>query len=869
MKRMLAGLMLVSLAVVCPPKAVKAQEKGGLTLRDMMSRMEAGKGVNFIYESSVKVNTPYNGKGLDSLPLKDALRELFNGTGISWKIKGKYVMLHKPQKPVTMNGYVYQKNGEPLINATLFEPVSSQGTLTNAYGYYSLTLPEGSYLIGVSYVGFKDTTLVVNFGRDLTKNIYLENQLPLQEVVVESDLNSQINTTQTGKISLGRKELNTEFALLSSPDLVKSLQRQPGVNSGTELISGLYVHGGDNDGNLFLLDGNPIYQVNHLGGIFSAFNTDIIKTVDFYKSGFPGRYGGRLSSVVDVRTNDGDMKEFHGSFSIGLLDGRIQMEGPIVRDKTSFNIAMRRSWADLITAPYFAINNILQDDHLNGRYSFQDINAKLTHRFSDRSRLYLSFYSGNDFMKLSSRTNSSRLSESEYGVSRFKLNWGNTTTSLNWNYVFSPKLFSNLTAVYSRNTSGFSNRNSEHYTKEESETGVIYAEDRSRSVIDDIGYRMEFDLRPSTLHHIRFGSNYLHHAFRPQNNYSKNFTGTDEVKPDTLEQNASHFYGGNEFTLYAEDDIAVLPGWKVNLGVHYTLFNIEGKTYHSVEPRLATQIRLNKDMSVKFSYTEMSQFVHQLSNTYLNLPTDYWVPSTRRVRPMRSRQVAAGLYGRITRQLQFSAEGYYKSMNRLLEYNGGYSLTPSVDNWESLVQSGKGRAYGAELSLAYSGRRTSADVAYTLSWSERKFPSFNINQWYPDHYDNRHKLNITTRHKFTKRIEGYAAWTFHTGDRTSIPTQRVENPSFPGVEPSNQLWMWVYEKPNNQVLPAYHRLDLGVNFRKFTKRGHERIWNVSLYNAYCRLNPLYTEVEKKDNRFVGKAIGVFPIIPSFSYTLKF
>lgn len=877
MKRLVTGLWLAVLLMMCPFHMARAQEKltkGTLTLKDMMNRIEAEKQVSFVYDAAINTNMLYKGTPPDSLLLEDALEQLFRGTNITWKIKKNYVMLYKEKKQFTLNGYVFQKNGESLINATIFDRITGLGTLTNAYGYYSFTLPAGEHVVSVSYVGFQDTVLTINLTSNLTRDIYLEDLPTLGEVVVTGDLNSQVNTPQTGKVTLSKQELNTEFSLMSSPDLVKSLQRLPGVNSGTELISGLYVHGGTNDGNLFLIDGNPLYQVNHLGGLFSAFNTDIIKTVDFYKSGFPARYGGRLSSVTDVRTNDGDMQEYHGSFSIGLLDGRIQLEGPIIKNKTSFNFAMRRSWADLITSVGCAIiNSKSQDEHINYRYAFHDINAKLTHRFSERSRMFLSVYSGDDLMKIVDNMTEKNLplptADTNMWENWFKLRWGNITTSLNWNYVFSPKWFSNFTLVYSRNKSKYENYDDNRYFKDGESTGLTHTEDGSRSTIDDTGYRLEFDYRPLTSHHIRFGSDYLHHAFRPQSSYSQNFTGSSDATPDTLASHASHFFAGNEFTLYAEDEITLLPQWKVNVGVHYTLFRIENKNYHAVDPRIATQIAVGSQASVKFSYTEMNQFVHQLSNTYLNLPIDYWVPSTRQVRPMRSRQWAAGYYARLPYRIQFSVEGYYKTMSRMLEYSGGNSLTPSVENWENLVEVGKGRAYGAEFSLSYAGKNTTVDAAYTLSWSERKFNAYNRGNWYPDHFDNRHKLNLTVRHRFSRKIEMYAAWTFHTGDRVTVATQQVEEPAIPGVndKPNTQ---WVYETANNVVLPAYHRLDLGVNFRHFTRHGHERIWNVSLYNAYCRMNPLYAKIEEKPTGgYIGKATGIFPIIPSFSYTLKF
>lgn len=398
-------------------------------------------------------------------------------------------------------------------------------------------------------------------------------------------------------------------------------------------------------------------------------------------------------------------------------------------------------------------------------------------------------------------------------------------------------------------------------------TEVTHIERRNHSAIDDIGYRMEFDYKPGAHQHIRMGSNYLYHTFRPQSQVVKDFSGNDAQK-DTIQHSSSFYYRGHEFTVYAEDDMTFGKKWRANIGIHYTLFKISDKTYHSVEPRAAVRYQWNDHTALKLSYTEMSQFMHLLSSTYLNLPTDYWVPTTKDIRPMRSRQYAAGVYMRLPHNMHLSVEGFYKTMNHTIEYDGGNRLAPSAENWEMTVKEGKGKAYGAEFELSYRTAKTSVDFAYTLSWSKRKFSEI-YQGWYDDKFDNRHKLNIAVRHKLIGRIEAYAAWTFHSGNKMTIPSQYVNAPEIPGIKEKEPA-QWIYEKPNNVTLPSYHRLDVGVNFRKTTKRGYERIWNISIYNAYCRMNALYAKVEKlPDGRFRGKATGVFPIIPSFSYTLKF
>lgn len=340
------------------------------------------------------------------------------------------------------------------------------------------------------------------------------------------------------------------------------------------------------------------------------------------------------------------------------------------------------------------------------------------------------------------------------------------------------------------------------------------------------------------------------------------------MQVDTLRNSSYHFYRGHEFTLFAEDDIALGREWRLNIGMHYTMFKVTDKTYHEVEPRAAIRYLLNEHTALKLSYTEMSQFMHLLSSTYLNFPTDYWVPSTSNIHPMRSRQFAAGLYMRLPYQVNLSVEGFYKTMNHILEYDGKNQLAPSVENWEADVKRGKGRAYGVELALSRHVLKTSMNFSYTLSWSKRKFDDI-YRGWYANKFDNRHKINISVRHQLTQQIEAYAAWNYHSGNKITVPSQYIESPALPGIN-GKKPGQWVYEEPNNATLPAYHRLDLGVNFRKVTKRGFERIWNISIYNAYCRMNVLYAKVDDLSaGKFTSKATGVFPIIPSFSYTLKF
>jgi hypothetical protein len=838
------------------------------TVKEQMELLREVHSVKFVYDSTLKLDYPYTGRSLKGLSLEESLTELFRNIPVEWKLRGKYVML-KSRKRRTVSGFVHQENGETIVNATILDLTTMQGTLTNEHGFFSLTLPEGRHELRVSYVGCVERTDTLNLTKNLTRDFTLRTGYNLDEVVVTADLNSLLNTTQTGKVTLTAADFVKGYSLLSSPDLVKQIQNMSGVAAGTELVSGLYVHGGGNDENLFLLDGTPLYQVNHLGGLFSAFNTDVVKNIDFYKSGFPARYSGRLSSVLDVRTTDGNMKKIHGSFSLGLLDGRIMVEGPLQRDKTSFVFAMRRSWSDLITAPVLAITNSRKkDEKISFRYAFHDINAKLTHVFSERSRADISIYSGKDIMKTKDRGFDNLFDglQDSYD-SRFKMLWGNTTASVNWKYQFSPKLFSNITALYTHNRANYDYLDEETDTYLESgEHNVYHVQRSNHSTIDDVGYRIEMDYRPSAAHHVRFGTDYLLHNFKPQTISNSDYSGYGD-RCDTINYNSSNFYRGHEVSLYAEDDIALNRRLRANLGVHYTLFRVDGSSHNSVEPRAAISWRATDHLTLKASYTEMSQFMHLLSGSYLNLPTDNWVPTTKSVRPMRSRQYSAGAYLELAHSISISLEGYYKSMKRLIDYEGS-NFVPSIDNWEDKVTTGKGRAYGAETEIGYRGKNTSITAAYTLSWSERYFPEICRN-WYSDKFDNRHKLNISLQQKIKSHIDLNASWSYHSGNRMTLPSQYADMPVVPGAEP-DIYQDWIYEQPNNMKLPAYHRLDIGANFHHTTKRGFDRIWNVSIYNLYCHNNAFYAKVKIDDNgKFRCKVYGLMPIIPSFSYTIKF
>jgi outer membrane receptor for ferrienterochelin and colicin len=876
------AILTILILLILTPIAVGA--KSPTTIKQQMDILHNRRKVNFVYDATINVEQKYNGPSIEKMSLQKALKTLFDDTGITFEQRGNYIILRKRvshtietkvQRHHTLSGYIRDGNGESLINATVYDLTTGLGTTTNEYGFFSLTLAEGNHKLRISYIGFDDEIKDINLDRDRHIDINLKENAKLGEVVVTGDMNSPLLNTQTGKRSLSAKDINTEFSLLSSPDVVKTLQRISGVSEGMELASGMYVHGGNDDENLFMIDGTPLYQINHTMGLFSSFNTDVVKNVDFYKSGFPARYGGRLSSVVDVRTTDGDMHHWHGSYRIGLLDGSFQLEGPIKPGKTSFNFGLRRSWLDLFSIPAFAIINKNNDGEKEKMsYTFHDFNGKITHIFNDRSKISLNIYSGND--AFSTKDDESWNKNDKY-LYKNDFKWGNFNAAFNWSYQFSPKLFANFTAVYTHNRASFKTSEDDREDINGKTAGYVsYSEHSYRSTIYDGGYRMAFDYRPNPHHHIRFGHDYTMHLFRPQtHNYMDYYGSNTEI--DTIKNESQNRHVAHEFTLYAEDEMTLDNHWSFNAGLNADMFNIGSKSFAHLDPRMAVKYQISPSLSLKASYTMMTQFVHKISNSFLNLPTDYWVPTTERLHPMHSQQIAAGIYSQVSSHWFVSLEGYYKFSNHLLQYASWMGLEPPADKWDYEVMDGKGIFYGAELDAHYIGRKLTLDASYTLSWNKRKYEDF-YKDWYYDKFDNRHKFNVCARYKFNNKIAGYAAWSYHSGNRMTIPTQYSIRPSLPEENGKINDYHFitdndagfVYDKPNNISLPAYHRLDIGFDFHHVTKHGHERIWNLSIYNAYCHLNPLFVRIRhREDGSFKVKTQGYVPIVPSFSYTIKF
>lgn len=790
----------------------------------------------------------------------------------------------------TISGHITDRiTGEPLISATIFESNSSKGTAANDFGFYTLTLPEGTVHLDFSYIGYRTLRKEFTLQSDTIMNIQLEMDNFLDEItVIGNRSETGVKGSQMSTVEVPIEQIKKIPSLLGENDLIKALQLLPGVQSGTEGSAGLYVRGGGPDENLLMLDGVPLYNVNHMLGFFSVFNSDAIKNVTLYKGNFPARFGGRLSSVVDVRMKEGDNKKIRGTASIGLISSKLQLEGPIIKERTTFNISLRRTYLDVLAQP---IIKMAQDDDSGVKtagYYFYDINAKFTHKLSEKDKLFLSTYFGDDAVYMKAKESSSQIGSYESKEHRkIDWNWGNTIASLRWNRILNNKLFMNTTASFTRYRSDlgneFDNISSEYYS-----SGQTVRKEKSNlsynSGIRDWTLKSDFEFTPNANHDIKFGTAYTYHTFSPDVTAVK-ILDTEQInqKLDTITGSPKVY--AHETSTFIEDNFSIGKRFKFNLGLHFSSFHVQNSNYYSLQPRAGMRVLLNENFSLKAGYASMRQYIHMLSNNTISLPTDLWVPVTSNIKPMQSHQVALGAFYSLTNIADFSVEGYYKTMDNLLEYKDGSSFMGASTNWEEKVSMGRGIAYGIELLAQRSFGKTTGWIGYTWSKSDRIFDRadniINNGKRFPAKYDRRHDINITATHRLSERIDFSATWVYSTGNAATFAFHEFKASGSPNYQhkyniPSTYTYV---EARNNFRYNNYHRLDLGINFHKTTKRGNLRTWNVSIYNVYNRLNPFYvyvseksfidpqTDVQKTKNTL--KQATLFPIIPSVSYTIKF
>jgi hypothetical protein len=765
------------------------------------------------------------------------------------------------QTKFTINGTIKDaKNGETLIGVTVLIKELQTGNVSNEYGFYSLTLPAGAYTLQYSYIGYGTQEQKIELNTNQVMDIQLkEDNQTMQEVIVEGkkeDADVNVRSLEMGVTRLNSAVLTKTPALLGEPDLIRTLQMTPGVSTVGEGATGFNVRGGGVDQNLILLDEAPVYNSAHLFGLFSVFNPDAVKDVKLVKGGIPAQYGGRLSSVLDIRMKDGNNQRFSGSAGIGTVSSRLTLEAPIVKDQGSFVIAARRSYADLFL-------KLSSDEALrNNTAYFYDLSAKANYKFGAKDRVFISGYFGRDVFKFDDD---------------FRSDWGNATATLRWNHLFSQKLFANFTAIYS------------NYNYSLGIPSGAQAFDWDSKIIN---YNLKGDLNwyLNPQNTLNFGASSLWYQLQPGKSRPTSPESIFNVI-DLQQQNAV------EYAAYIDHELKIGTRWALQYGLRFSMYQLlgegtyydyegelekrkeainprtyaKGKTvaqYFNPEPRLSVKYEVSPTASFKASYNRMAQYLHLISNTTAASPTDVWTPSTQNIRPEIADQIALGYFQNFKNNtFEASIETYYKTMSNQIDYVNGANLLLNPQLEGELLY-GIGRSYGVELYVKKNTGKLNGWVSYTLSKTERKIEGINNNNWYNAKYDRTHILNVVAIYDPTPRWSLSANFAYATGVATTFPDAAYE---YDGITvPHN-----TENTRNNYRIPAYHRLDFSatLNGKKRPNRRIETSWVFSIYNVYARRNPFTVFFRQNpDNLQQTQAVrfSVFgSVLPSVTFNMKF
>ena len=786
---------------------------------------------------------------------------------------------------ITVSGHLYEKGSlESLPGGLVYEPVSQKATMTNTYGFYTLTIPyrDSLYVVFNSF-GFINDTLWIKSAEDVEYDAKLTKITTLETVTITAEKRNT-EVAQMSSITLTAKEIKQVPMLFGEKDVFKTLLLLPGVQSASEGTSGIYVRGGGPDQNLIILDEATIYNANHLLGFFSIFNGDAIKSVELIKGGFPARYGGRLSSVIDINMKDGNKEDYHVEGGIGLISSNVMVEGPVIKNKASFMLSGRTTYLDLLMVP---VMKLVSGGATTGYYFF-DLNAKFNFDLGKKDKLYLSSYFGRDKFHF---TDTENYGSGEYDRYKVGLFWQNATATARWNHLFTNKIFSNLSLVfsdYSMNTymgykfyEGAGNPNNETFNS------------RFSSGIRDYTAKYDVSINPNPTHRILVGAAVTAHIARPN---------AVTMNVDTFSMRQAEKEPGFEYAVYAEDEINIRNRFRINPGLRLVGFSVPGKTWFSPEPRLSMSYNILPNLALKASYAMMSQSLILLSTSTIGLPTDLWVPVTDKIRPQRSQQVALGIHYDLKKpRLSFSIEGYYKKMDNILAYKEGASyFMTMLDNlmdetatgfqgtWTDNVTSGKGWSYGVEFLVRKEVGKFTGWIGYTLSWTKQQFDELNFGEPFFARYDRRHDVSIVLMYSPVSWVNLSLSWVFATGNAVTLPTsiypseyldEYLDNMGSTEDEPYYFYdYIENYGKKNDFRMKPFHHLDIGVQFIKPHKKNKgQSIFEISIYNLYNHHNPFFyftTQEPRYTENGVEivneiQQISIFPIIPTFTYHFKF
>ncbi len=860
--------------------------------------------LNIIFSSNILPSNKkftLNSKGKT---VRFVLDQFVDGESLAYKVDGQLINVFYQKAYYRLSGYIQSKNdGERLYAANVSIVSTTKGTYSNNFGFYSINLPAEEVYVNFSYLGYETKQLKFNLTKDQFLTIELEPSImePIevwpQVDTIETKLPITIKETNISSTAISAQKLSRLPTFAGESDLIRTALLLPGVTSAADGIGGIHVRGGNPDQNLILLDGAPIYNPFHTAGLFSIFNSNVISNATLLKGAFPARYGGRISSVLDVRTKEGNNKEIAGEIGIGLISGKATLEGPILGGNGSFIVSGRRTFIDRIVENQTrqiklrdTLNNLIPREGFSG-YNFYDLNLKANYNFSDKDKIYISYYRGSDSFHDEERQ---LLIDSVENVFLFDslsqdLGWGNELLSFRWNHLFSNRLFFNMTLTYSSFEFGSSLLNSA-----KQDEGSINDFERTNisdfsSTITDYGVRFDYDYALSDKHQIKFGGTYTNHTFIPgvggvsiQSIEADSIGIEVENNLDSLKANST--VRANDFSAYIEDNFSISSNFKVNVGIHFSYFEVQQELYTAFQPRVAAFYQVGENLQLKGSFGRMRQHLHVLSNSNIGLPNDLWVPATKNIKPQDSWQGVLGFDYSFKKGIGLSIEGYLKQMDNLISYQEGASFLIEVGdsqtggiegrNWESKVTAGTGIAYGAEVMLEKKMGRTSGWASYVYAHSRRQFDEINNGEVYLHRYDRRHNFKIALSHYFTPWLQGNLNWNISTGIATTLP-QSVFKFELPGMNNGDNGGEVIDFGPkNSRRLPSYHRFDAGFNI--FLKRGSlNHIFNIGAYNIYNRRNPLYVTFRERfvdDNTFVKREfveVSLIQFLPSFSYTLKF
>jgi len=760
----------------------------------------------------------------------------------------------------SISGYIREKRtGEDLIGATIIVKEIQKGTISNQYGFYSISLTEGDYTIKVSYIGYQDFEQKIKLNKDISINISLESSSILtKEVVVKGERSDRnIESIDIGMVQLPVEQIKSLPAFLGEVDILKTIQLLPGVQSAGEGNTGFYVRGGGPDQNLIILDDAVVYNAGHLFGFFSVFNADAVKDINLIKGGMPSQYGGRLSSVLDITMNEGNNKNYEYEGGIGVISSRMTVQGPIKKDTSSFIISGRRTYIDVLTKPFI-------NENLRGTgYYFYDLNTKLNYRFSDKNRLFLSGYFGRDVFSFKNASDGFYI----------KIPWGNATGSMRWNHLFSNKLFLNTTATFSDYRFDFQ--------AEQEDFEFIMM-----SGVQDYSLKSDFTWYPNVLHTVRFGVQYMYHIFTPS-------SATARIGETIFDSGEIIKYHAHDAAIYINDEFDITEKLKISIGLRGSLFSHIGPftryikddmgrkqdtiqyapgkplaTYQNVEPRFSMRYIINRSTSLKAAYTQNYQYIHLASLSSSMLPTDIWMPCTELIKPQFSVQYSAGIFKNfLNNNFETSIELYYKDMKNLIEYKEGATSDEDVgDNPDNNFTFGTGYSYGAEFFVKKRYGKTTGWIGYTWSRTNRLFEEINLGIEFPAKYDRRHDLSFVASHDFNDQWQASAIFVYATGNATTLPIGRY----FIDGRIVNE-----YGSRNGYRMAPYHRADMSITYKPKSKGNYQSSWNFAVYNLYNRYNPYFiyfdSEIDFTNFQIETKAkqVSLFSILPSITYNFKF